>query len=246
MTTFVTDTGLDVPAVTSAQMRELDRIAVEETGPNLLQMMENAGRGLAELALERLGSAFGAASVLVLAGPGGNGGGGLCAARHLANRGVQVRVCLAEPHRLTEAPAWQRRILAGTSAREVTAAALGTPDLVLDALLGYGLRGPARGETTRLIEWANAWRAPILSLDLPSGVEATSGEAPGSHVRAAATLTLALPKTGLAAPSAHAAVGDLFLADLGIPEAAYARLGLPRRSPFGARWRVPLRPASRP
>ena len=145
MSHFVTDSGIVVPAVTEAQMRELDRIAIEETGPNLFQMMENAGRGLAELALERLGAGWRAATVLVLAGPGGNGGGGLCAARHLANHGVRVRVCLSAPDRLAEVPAFQRHVLAGTNAEEVAFDGLGAPDLILDALLGYSLRGPPRG-----------------------------------------------------------------------------------------------------
>ncbi len=218
MIRFVTDTQVEVAAVGEAQMRELDRIAVEETGPNLFQMMENAGRALAELALERLGRGWRAASVLVLSGPGGNGGGGLCAARHLANRGLQVRVCLAEPHRLREAPAWQRRVLAATPEQEVSDDRLGKPDLVLDALLGYGLTNAPRGLTARLIEWTREAKAAVLSLDLPSGIDATNGAAPGAYVRAAATLTLALPKTGLAAADGRAAAGDVFLADLGIPE----------------------------
>jgi YjeF-related protein N-terminus len=82
---FGTDTGKEVPAVTAAQMREVDRIAIEETGPNLFQMMENAGSNLAAQALEALGVRWREALVVVLAGPGGNGGGGICAARHLAN-----------------------------------------------------------------------------------------------------------------------------------------------------------------
>ncbi len=246
MTRFVTDGGGEIPSVTEAQMRELDRIAIEETGPNLFQMMENAGRGLAELALERLGHGWRAASVLVLAGPGGNGGGGLCAARHLANRDMRVRVCLADPGRLREVPAWQRRVLAATTAEEVPADRLGAPDLVLDALLGYSLRGPPRGETAELIERANGAGKPILSLDLPSGIDATSGTASGCHVRASATLTLALPKTGLAASAAVAAAGELLLADLGIPEAAYRRLGLHFRPPFDHRFRVAIRPLASP
>jgi len=82
---FRTDRGVLVPAVTTEQMREVDRIAVEETGPNLYQMMENAGRNLTAVALEMLGDGSTESRILVLAGTGGNGGGGICAARHLAN-----------------------------------------------------------------------------------------------------------------------------------------------------------------
>lgn len=84
---FRTLTGLVVPAITTEQMREVDRVAVEEVGPNLYQMMENAGRNLASLCVELLGERWASAPVVVLAGTGGNGGGGICAARHLANHG---------------------------------------------------------------------------------------------------------------------------------------------------------------
>src|SRR5215469_15771025 len=87
---FITEDGIEVPAVDTDQMREVDRIAVEETGPNLYQMMENAGRNLASLAIEVMGKEWQKAKILVLAGTGGNGGGGICAARHLANRNSTV------------------------------------------------------------------------------------------------------------------------------------------------------------
>ncbi len=98
----------DVPALTASQMREVDRIMVEELGIGLVQMMENAGRALADLALGR----FHPASVLVLAGPGGNGGGGLVAARHLSNRGSAVTVALSHDERdLAPVTAMQLEIL---------------------------------------------------------------------------------------------------------------------------------------
>src|SRR5215472_393875 len=234
--TFITNAGVVVPAVTEAEMREVDRIAIEETGPNLFQMMENAGRNLATLVIERLGAGWKSARVAVLAGTGGNGGGGLCAARHLANRGVAVDVCLADPDGLGQVPAYQRHVLASTRAREVPRAQLGSPDVILDAILGYSLAGAPRGAFAELIEWANGAKAPILALDLPSGLDATSGEAPGGVIRARWTMTVALPKTGLRA----AAVGELFLADIGIPEGVYRRMHLEYEPPFGASFCVPI------
>src|SRR5258708_22611300 len=94
MIQFITDKGVAVPTVTAAQMREVDRIAVEETGPNLFQMMENAGRNLAELAIELAGLH---ARVLVLAGPGGNGGGRIFPPRHLANHRGRAGLSLSAP-----------------------------------------------------------------------------------------------------------------------------------------------------
>src|SRR5262249_61727422 len=92
---WVTDAGIEIPVVTTEQMREIDRVAVDETGPNLFQMMENAGRNLALQVMEILGAAWNRAGIIVLGGSGGNGGGGICAARHRGNRGAKVMLCLA-------------------------------------------------------------------------------------------------------------------------------------------------------
>jgi NAD(P)H-hydrate epimerase len=107
-----------------------------------------------------------------------------------------------------------------------TTPALPAADLVIDALLGFSSAGAPTGETAALIVAANAHPAPCLAVDLPSGLEATTGTVFEPCVRADATLTLALPKTGLLAPAARAVVGELVAADIGVPVAAYARLGL--------------------
>ncbi len=235
---FLTECGIAVPAVTADQMRELDRIAIKETGPNLSQMMENAGRNLALLAMEVLGRGWVTARVVVLAGSGGNGGGGICAARHLANRGVDVRLCLADPEHLGEVPAFQRKIFLYTPGKEIAAANLTAEpaDLIVDALIGYSLRGAPQGIVADLIRWANGARVPILALDLPSGVDATTGEAPGEFIKARWTMTLALPKTGLVPGK----TGALFLADVGIPAEAYRRMGLTFLAPWGKRFWIRL------
>ena len=235
---FFTDTDIEVPAVTTSEMRELDRIAMQETGPNLFQMMENAGRNLAELALELLGKDWQEARVVVLAGTGGNGGGGITAARHLANRGARIELCLAVPDRLSEVAAWQRKVFQFTSGKEVAFRNLDPApvQLILDALIGYGLQSAPQGIFAELIRWANATRAPIVALDVPSGLDSTTGATPGEVIRPSQTMTLALPKSGLAI----AKVGELILADIGIPEETYRRIGVPYASPFGNRFRVPL------
>lgn len=207
-----------LPALTADQMREVDRIMVEELGIELLQMMENAGRHLAELALRR----FRPRRVTVLAGPGGNGGGGLAAARHLANRGASVEVVLSRPaERMAAVPVHQLEIVRRMGLPVVDEP--GRPDLVIDALLGYSLRGDPRGRAAELIAWANRQEAPILALDTPSGLDVTTGRPGQACVGATATLTLALPKTGLLnAPQ----VGELYLADISVPRLVYERLGL--------------------
>ena len=233
-----TNSGIEVPVVTTDQMREIDRVAIDETGPNLFQMMENAGRNLALQAMEILGAAWTWASIVVLAGGGGNGGGGICAARHLANRGVDIRLCVAEPDRLGPVPAFQRKVFRATAGTEIGIVDVQrhTPDLIVDALIGYGLESAPAGPTADLIRWANGSAAPILALDVPSGVDSTTGLTPGDFIRARWTMTLALPKSGLVPGK----TGDLVLADIGIPRATFERAGVPYTSPFGNRFRVPL------
>lgn len=239
---FVTDAGVQVTAITANEMREVDRVAIEEVGPNLYQMMENAGRNLALTVLETLGADWRSTPITILAGTGGNGGGGVCAARHLANRGADVTVVITEPQGLTAVPNEQLEIYRGTPGKLAEVEALDTlkPGLVVDAIIGYSLGGAPRGVARRMIDWLGDQPAPVVSLDVPSGVDATTGEASGAHVRASVTLTLALPKTGLDA----ATVGDLWLADIGIPGEVYRRVGIDvPAGVFGDRFRVAVRPA---
>jgi NAD(P)H-hydrate epimerase len=206
-----------VPYVTAGLMREVDRLVVETAGVSLEQMMENAGRSLAELALTR----YRPTTVVVLAGTGNNGGGGLAAARHLRNRGVEVGVVLSgQP---PGGSVGARQLVAAEAAGVEILSSPGEPDLVIDALVGYGLEGELTGRAQELSTWALGRRTPVLSLDAPSGLDVDLGTSWPSTVRADATMTLALPKAGLLR-SEH--VGDLYLADISVPDSVYARLGL--------------------
>jgi NAD(P)H-hydrate epimerase len=217
---------MTIPALTTAQMAEVDRLMIEEYGILLVQMMENAGRNLAEQARRMLGGELAGRKIAVLCGAGNNGGGGMVAARHLHNWGGEVHVKLvADPARLKDTPAHQWRILQAMGLAQNDDHDLAQADLILDALIGYGLTGNPRGLVAEWIERANAVSRPILSLDVPSGLDATTG-VPGSPcLRATATLTLALRKTGLLTPTARPFVGDLYLADIGVPSELYRRLG---------------------
>lgn len=224
------------PSVTAKEMREIDRIMVEELGSGLLQMMEHAGRNLAEVARALLGGELSGKKLVVLVGPGNNGGGGLVGARQLANAGALVVIVLAQsPTGLKAIPAQQHATLLRTGVSslvfdpedaEALTAWLGPADLVIDALLGYSLSGPPRGAIADIIHQANGSGRRILALDLPSGLHPDTGEAFDPCIRARATLTLALPKSGLLAPRAKPYVGRLWVGDIGVPPAAYARLGL--------------------
>jgi NAD(P)H-hydrate epimerase len=230
--------ALPIPALTPDRMSRVDRIMVDDFGVTVLQLMEVAGQAVAAWARERFleGDARGK-TVLVLAGSGGNGGDGMVAARFLHSWGAHPVVWLShEPATLQVqgAGAHQFRSLrtlglpiqspsepAGEGPGDLPGA-----DLIVDALLGFGLSGPPSGAAARLITAANAHPAPILAVDLPSGLDARTGAPYNPCIQADATLTLALPKTGLLAPAARPVIGELAVADIGIPSEVYDRVGV--------------------
>ncbi|MFB6192169.1 MAG: NAD(P)H-hydrate epimerase [Haloarculaceae archaeon] len=229
---FTTSAGVEVIAITADRMREVDRVATDDVGLGLLQMMENAGRNLARHARKP------GAETVVVAGNGGNGGGGLACARHLANRGDPVRVLLDRPPAdLTGAAARQHAILDRTSVpvHAATDEVPSEPDVVVDALVGYGLGGDLREPAASYVAWMNRQSGETVSLDVPTGLDATSGATRGAAVAPDSTLTLALPKRGLVE-----ADGELHLADIGIPRVVYDRLDIPYSDPFGPADRVEI------
>jgi NAD(P)H-hydrate epimerase len=199
-------------------------------------MMENAGRNLALHVIDMLDGKRD--RVTILAGAGGNGGGGLCRARHLHNRGFETTVVPSSAAEELEGAAQnQLRVLQVAGVQPTPAShagdAIQDAGLVVDALIGYGLRGAARGLTAELIGLSNQ-HARALSLDVPSDLSAT-GEALEPVAHPERTLTLALPKTGL-----QETPGELYLADIGIPPAVYQHLGLSVPSLFGKGYWVRL------
>jgi len=230
ITEFITKEGTKVPAITVDQMKEIDRIAIEETGPNLYQMMENAGRNLAELTISILGRNMNEKNILVLAGTSGNGGGGICAARHLANRGYQVKVCIPESQKLKGVPEYQLHVLKSTSAKIISVEDINKKksEIIIDALIGYSLNGYPKGKSHELIRWLNEQLAIIISLDVPSGIDATTGNHSQYFVKPDLTLMLGLPKTGLLPE----VTGELFLGDISIPHKAYNKVTKNFISPF--------------
>jgi len=222
---------MQIPAITGDQMREVDRLMTDVYGVELLQMMENAGRHLASLARQRfLGNDPVRKRVVILAGSGGNGGGGLVASRYLHNWGAQIFVFTTKlPVDLVGVPGHQ---LCTLNQMDIVAYYAGEieelpeTDLIIDAVIGYSLRGVPRDPVATLIRQANENGAPILSLDVPSGIDATTGQAFVPHIKADATLTLALPKTGLLVEPGKSSVGELYLADISVPPQLYDKIGL--------------------
>lgn len=218
----------DWPSIDAETMLEVDQLMVENYGISLPQMMENAGRALATVARDRyFGGNPAGRQVAVLVGPGGNGGGALTAARRLSSWGALVSIVLAQaPDRMTPVPGLQLAILKKMELRPVVEPGL-MPDLILDGLVGYSLRGAPCGRVAELIGWANTIAAPVLSLDVPTGFNAASGVLCAPWIRADATVTLALPKRGMEEVAARGAIGALYLADISVPPLLYEQLSKP-------------------
>ena len=214
--------------LTRAQARALDDRAIHELGIPSIVLMENAGRGMAELLL-RLGVR---GTVVICCGKGNNGGDGFVIARHLGIAGVAVVVLLfAAPDSLTGDAAINHAILVEAGQRvEVMLpldearlqAALADADWVVDALFGTGLTGPVRPPFDRIIESINASRARVLAVDIPSGLDCDTGRPLGATVRADHTATVMASKVGFVEPPAKAWLGEVSVIDLGVPRVLFA------------------------
>lgn len=240
--------------VTGRQMAAIDRRAVA-SGASGFDLMENAGRGVFEAAVGRLRGISGK-TVAVACGKGNNGGDGFVVARLLRAAQVPVQVFLLARSEDVSGDArahLEQARSAGVEAQEVTregdieilTQGVAASDLIVDALLGTGLRGGARGLLAPAIEAINRAGRPVVAVDVPSGLDADTGRAEGPCVQAALTVTFALPRIGHFLFPGRALCGALRLVDIGIPDAAIeaegidvhlttaadARLWLPRRRP---------------
>ena len=218
----------DTPAVTGEDMAQIDRIMMEEMGIDMLQLMELAGLRVADVARCHCGLSLAKRPAIVaLAGTGGNGGDAMVAARLLHAWGAHVTVVLSKPRQgFSGIAAHQLGILdrMGIGILEPGDGDLPHADLIIDGIFGFSLQGDPRGEAARLIHLANAHPAPVLAIDVPSGLNATSGEMGDACICAGWTVTLALPKTGLMAASIDI-TGEIWLADIGVPPEIYGRVG---------------------
>lgn len=221
-----------LPIVTGFQMAAVDRAMVEVCGLDLVQVMEVAGRAVASVAriLQPTGT------VAVLCGSGGNGGDGFVCARHLVGWGFDACCWPVKP-------VDEYHGLAAHNLR--VCQRIGVPisgpgdriefdgvDLIIDGLFGFGLSAAPSGRAVQLIEAASCAPARVLAIDIPSGIDATTGRAHGAALSAIATLTLGLPKRGLLIEDGPTHAGTVIVADIGIPAAAYAAAGIPITSSF--------------
>jgi len=218
--------GKRTEALSRRQVRELDRLAIEQWGVPGVVLMENAGRNVADAIEEFLGGASGK-RVAVVAGCGNNGGDGFVVARHLHVRGATPVVFLVgDPAGMARDAAVNFAILPHLNVEvrqrrgEATAklaAELGEFDLVVDALGGTGIRGALRGDAASAVEHVNAADRPVVAVDIPTGLDCDTGQAPHPTVRADLTVTFLARKLGFDAPQAGEYTGRVVVADIGVP-----------------------------
>jgi NAD(P)H-hydrate epimerase len=232
---------MEAHALSRAALRAVDRLAESEYGIPGAVLMENAGRGVAEVARELLARG-GARRAVILCGPGNNGGDGYVAARHLDALEIEVELASSvPPERLTGDAAWAHGVIARmglapavvASAADIARLELSRAGLLIDALLGTGATGAPRGVVRELILAANASGVPILAVDVPSGLDADSGAPAEPCIRAACTLTFVAPKQGFSAAAARACLGEVRVAGIGAPR------GLVERVVASGAWRNP-------
>ena len=222
-----------LPVVTAERMKYLDRKATAEYGIPGRQLMENAGKAIAEeilrIAKEELGKAPGGLNAVVCSGRGNNGGDGLVAARYLQAAGARAPVFILAPGengygelvagniRTAEAAGVKIVSVAGDNVEDLSAE-FEKADLLLDALLGVGAAGRPTGPVRRIIQLMKKSARPIIAVDIPSGLNPDNGRHSGVFIRAKHTLTLGFAKAGLMALRARPNTGKIKILDIGYPK----------------------------
>ncbi len=215
--------------LTLDQVRRVDRIAVTEYGMTGLVLMENAGRGAAEIADHLCGPT---ASALIVCGTGNNGGDGFVVARHLHNRRWNVRLAVTgltqklTPDARANANITNRMGLATTIVDTdltigLLADSIQKDDVIIDALLGTGFSGTVREPTASLIEMLNkSSKRAMIAIDIPSGLDCDAGVPGGVAISANHTITFVGRKVGFDAAGADSHLGEIHIVDIGCPRGA--------------------------
>jgi hydroxyethylthiazole kinase-like uncharacterized protein yjeF len=212
---------------TAKQMARMDSFAIDHLHIPGLILMENAGRGIAEIAISMLGDPRDK-TAHIYCGPGNNGGDGYVVARHLLNNGYSIKTFIFSSRSHIKGDALiNLQILENMGQDPVWVESISEipdeiPHLLIDALLGTGTTGPPRGLFADAVERLNVNPAPKLAIDIPTGVNADTGEVLGTAVRADITATMALPKAGLLLGKGRAHTGTLKIIDIGMPESVIA------------------------
>jgi hydroxyethylthiazole kinase-like uncharacterized protein yjeF len=212
-----------IPVVTTKEMKTLDSRVISGMGVPGLVLMENACMGVVNTIEEIIGDVDGKL-IRIYCGPGNNGGDGFAAARHLMNRAARLEVYLIGNQKNLTPDAKANRDwlieMGGTVSpiNKITDIAVAIPaDIAVDALLGTGIQAAARGLTAEIIKLINEKEGCVVAVDIPSGVEGSTGKVKGPAVKATATVTMGLPKIGLVVPPGRNYAGDIKVIDIGIP-----------------------------
>lgn len=216
----------NTPFIDLEKKKEVDKAMIDDYGFSLMQMMELAGLNLAILARNNfLKNKPSGKKVIVVAGPGGNGGGVMVAARHLHNWGADVSLVLSsKAGKFNKDTIYQFSILKKLNVEVVEKIDEG--DLIIDGMIGYGLSGNPKGKIAELIKQINESGIPVLALDAPSGLDLSTGKPSEVCVKANSTVTLAIPKAGHFRMPASKYIGELFLADISVPLELYKAMGI--------------------
>ena len=230
---------IDCPTLTNNQREELCHLLQKEPTYSPQRLLDRTGAALALLAGQLLDDDLEDRPVVLLAGRDSNGAGGLAAARSLIQQGAWVQiVTVSPPETYQGTTAKQLQELQALDAAPSWAEegwTLPPADLVIDALIGYGLQGELHGSARDLIQLANSSLAPILSLEVPSGLDSESGDISRPHIHATATMAVALPSVGLLTQGGRTISGELYLADIGVPQSLYEKMGLTVDSLFNGK-----------
>ncbi|MBI2173380.1 MAG: NAD(P)H-hydrate epimerase [Candidatus Aenigmarchaeota archaeon] len=226
-------------SLTTDEMRAVDEKAEKHFGIELPQMLENAGRNAAFFARESIGGVK-KKNILVLCGKGNKAASGLVAARFLHNWGAKVTVIAADhPDNLKKWTKWHIGTLKSMyvdvlypTNQFAFADTFKKCDVIIDALVGYGINRPPTGFYESLIIMANESGKKVLSIDMPSGMNPDTGEPNGACIKAKWTMSIAAPKRGLMEKKAKEYTGALYLCDIGIPPEVYELLGMKYENPF--------------
>ena len=210
----------NVPALTREEVIMIDELMINRYEIKLIQMMENSGANLTECIMQVF-KPGNDSKVFIFAGTGNNAGGALAAARHLRNRGLHPEIMIVKgKHHLKDATRHQLKI-----ARELNIPVhnydpgfdLESYGLIVDGLIGYNLKGELEKPFAEIIQLINRANLPVISLDIPSGIDANEGKIYPTCVHADVTMALALPKAGMLKKGAKQCCGKIYLADINVP-----------------------------
>ncbi|MFH1397270.1 MAG: NAD(P)H-hydrate epimerase [Candidatus Omnitrophota bacterium] len=213
--------------VTARQMKKLDCLATKRYGIPALVLMENAGRSAAEEALKMLAKK-GLSRVAIFCGYGNNGGDGLVCARHLINKGIQVKIYLVGKnkkfseesevnYKILQKIKQKIKIVRSGRLLDRLEKEIKKCNLIIDGIFGIGIKGELDGFYLKLFSILNTSKIPILSLDIPSGLDADTGRPLGNALRAKKTVTFGLLKKGLIKKEARKFTGKIIIGDISLP-----------------------------